>query len=100
MLIPVRVYAMNTPKCATFVVYVSHSLSPGKASHCLHWCRTQGPRQLLWPLLWRPIYVLAPILGVDGNNHYLVLRVFKTPVFAKGQKSDTHPCLHGEACKT
>ena len=58
----------HTPKCATYVLVSVNSLSSMAAVVGVHWCRSEGPSQLLVPLLWRPISVLAPIFWVNGQS--------------------------------
>ena len=78
---------------ATFVVYVSHSHSPGEAARCLYWCWTAGPGQLLPPLLRCPISVLAPAVGGTekpylqrGKGDHYAMGIQNT-IFGRGHKT-------------
>ena len=58
----------HTPKCATYVC-VCLTLHPSVADIIsLHSCLIQSPSQLLVPIIWRAISVLAPILRVNGKS--------------------------------
>ena len=61
--LPYRVY--HTPMCAMYVCVCITSL-PGVAPG------DKGPNQVLLPLLWRQISVLAPILGGRRQKPYLL----------------------------
>ena len=61
-----------TPKCATYVCVCLTSLpgvAPGDRASLMS---DEGPSQVLVPLLWRPISVLAPILGGRRLKPYLL----------------------------
>ena len=67
--LPYRVY--HTPMCATYVCVCLTSLpsvAPGDRASLM----SEGPNQVLLPLLWRPISVLAPILGGRRQEPYLL----------------------------
>ena len=68
----------------------------------LHCCRTKGPSQLLVPLLWRQISVLAPNLLRKGKSptyprggEAKCAKGIQNAYLSKGQKLTNSPA-HGE----
>ena len=58
----------HTPKCATHACMCLTSPRRVAAINGLCCCRTEGASQVLVPLLWRPISVLAPNLWGNGKS--------------------------------
>ena len=65
-----------------------------------------GPNQVLLPLLWHPNFCAgaypwgktAKALPTRGEGWPSVLRAYKTPIFATGQKLTHSPSSRGKAC--